>query len=64
MWQWFKQCFSLGKRRGYCPPGWGVRQMASIGPKRQRDGTWVYTLIAEALAVEGMKDIGVYIACR
>ena len=28
-----------------------VRQMAGMGPKHQRDGTWVYTPIEAALAM-------------
>ena len=40
-----------------------VRRMVCMGPKHQRDGTWVYTTIEEALEMVGMEDIGEYIAC-
>ena len=33
-----------------------------MGPKRQRDGTWVYTPIGAELAMLGLEEIGVYIA--
>ena len=39
-----------------------VRQMAGMGPKRQRDGTWVYTPIGAALEMVGVEEIGVYIS--
>ena len=39
-----------------------VQQMAGMVPKRQRDGTWVYAPIGEALEMVGLDDIGVYIA--
>ena len=35
-----------------------------MGPKYQRDGTWVYTPIGVDLAMVGLEEIGVYIACR
>ena len=38
--------------------------MACMGPKRQRDGTWLYTTIGAALVIVGMEDIGVYIDRR
>ena len=41
-----------------------VQRMAEMVPKRQHDGTWVYTPIREALAMVGLKDIGVYISHR
>ena len=41
-----------------------VRRMAVMGPKRQHDGTWVYTPIGAVLATMGMEDIGVYISRR
>ena len=40
-----------------------VRRMASMGPKRQRGGTWLYTLIGAALTMVGLEEIGVYITC-
>ena len=33
-------------------------------PKRQRDGTWVYTPIGAALEMVGLEEIGAYIARR
>ena len=39
-------------------------RMAGIGPKSQRGGTWVYTPIGEALAMVGLEEIRVYIACH
>ena len=39
-----------------------VRWMAGMGPKCQRDRTWVYTAIGTALKMVGMEDIGVYIS--
>ena len=41
-----------------------VRQMAGMGPKRQRDGTWLYTIIGATLEMAGLEYIGVYIALR
>ena len=38
--------------------------MAGLGPKRQRDGTWVYPPIGTALEMVGMDEIGVYITLR
>ena len=38
--------------------------MAGMGPKRQRDGTWVYPPIGAALSMVGLEEIGVYIALR
>ena len=38
-----------------------VRRMADMGPKRQLDGTWVYSPIGEAMATVGLDDIGLYI---
>ena len=32
-----------------------------MGPKRQRDGTWVNLPIGEAMAMVGIDDIGLYI---
>ena len=39
-----------------------ARQIAGMGPKCQRDGTWVYPLIGAALAMVGLEEIRVYIA--
>ena len=39
-----------------------VRRIAVMGPKRQQDGTWVYTPIGAVLATVGLEEIGVYIA--
>ena len=33
-----------------------------MGPTLQRDGTWVYPCIGAALSMNGLDDIGVYIA--
>ena len=41
-----------------------ARHMASMGPKRQLDGTWVYPLIGVTLAMLGLDETGVCIACR
>ena len=41
-----------------------VRQMASMGPKQQRGGTWVYLPIVSAMAMVGLDDIVLYISCR
>ena len=41
-----------------------VRRMAGMVPKRQLDGTWVYTPIQEALAMVGLDEIRAYIARR
>ena len=41
-----------------------VRRMAGMVPKRQLDGTWVYTPIQVALAMVGLYEIRAYIACR
>ena len=38
-----------------------VRQIASMGPKRQQGGTWVYTPIWEVLEIVGLEEIKVYI---
>ena len=38
-----------------------VLWMAGMGPKRQWDGTWVYTPIEAALAMVGLDYSGVYI---
>ena len=38
--------------------------MAGMIPKRQRDGTWVYTPIGAALEMVGLEEIGAYIARR
>ena len=35
-----------------------------MGPKRQRDGTWVYTPIGTALETVGLEEIRVYIDLR
>ena len=40
-----------------------VRRIAGMGPKCQRDGTWVYKSIGAALSMVGMEEIGEYIAC-
>ena len=45
--------------KGFHP--WAVRQMAGMLPIIQRDGTWVYTPIGEALKMMGIDEIGVYI---
>ena len=37
-----------------------VLTMMGMGPKRQWDGTWVYSPIGEALAKVGLDDIGLY----
>ena len=39
-----------------------VRQMAGMGPKRQRDGAWVYTTIRAGLEMLRLEEIGVYTA--
>ena len=39
-----------------------VRCMALMVPKRQQDGTWVYTPIGAVLATVRLEEIGVYIA--
>ena len=39
-----------------------VRQMAGMGPKRQRDGTWIYTPIRAAPAMVVLEEIGLYTA--
>ena len=39
-----------------------VRLKAGMVPKRQRDGTWVYTPIGEALEMLGLDEIRVYIS--
>ena len=41
-----------------------VRRMVGMGPKPQRDGTWVYKPIGAALEIVGLEKIGVYIARR
>ena len=38
--------------------------MAGMGPRYQRDGTWVYTPIGAALETVDLEEIGVYIARR
>ena len=38
--------------------------MAGMVPKRQQDGTWVYTPIGSVLEMVGLEDIGVSIARR
>ena len=38
------------------------RRMSDMGPKRQRDGTWVYPPIGAALAMVVLEEIGVYIS--
>ena len=40
-----------------------ARSMASMGPKRQEYGTWVYPPIEASLEMVGMEEIRVYIAC-
>ena len=39
-----------------------VWQMAGMGPKHQRYGTWVYPPIGVALEMVGLEEIGVYIS--
>ena len=39
-------------------------RMVGMGPKCQRDGTWVYPTIGEALAMLVLEEIGVYISRR
>ena len=39
-----------------------ARQMAGMGPKRQREKTWVYPPIGAALTMVGLEEIGVYIS--
>ena len=41
-----------------------VRQMADMGPKRQRDGIWVYPPVGVSLAMVGLEEIRVYIDRR
>ena len=36
--------------------------MVGMGPKLQRDGTWVYTPAGAALIMVGLEESGVYIA--
>ena len=43
---------------------WAIRKMTAMGPERQLYGTWLYPPIGAALAMVGLYDIGVYIACR
>ena len=43
---------------------WAIRKMTVMGPERQLYGTWLYPPIGAALAMVGLYDIGVYIACR
>ena len=38
--------------------------MAGMGPRRQLDGTWLYTTIGAALAKVGLDEIRVHIARR
>ena len=38
-----------------------VRRMAEMVPKHQRDRTWLYPSIGEAMAMVGLDNIGVYI---
>ena len=38
--------------------------MVDMGPKRQRDGTWVYPTIGTALSTVGLDENGVHIARR
>ena len=38
-----------------------AQRMAGLGPKLQRDGTWVYPPIGAALAMVGLEEIGAYI---
>ena len=38
-----------------------VRRMTGMPPRRQRDGTWLYPTIGEALSMVGLYDIRVYI---
>ena len=35
-----------------------------MGPKRQQEGTWVYSPVWAALAMVGLEEIGVYTALR
>ena len=42
----------------------GVQWMVVMGPKFQRDGTWVYTPIREVLEMVGLEEIGLYISHR
>ena len=37
--------------------------MAGMRPERQLNGTWVYPCIGAALAMVGLEEIWVYIAC-
>ena len=41
-----------------------VRRMSGMGPIRQVDRTWVYTLIGAALVTVVLYEVRVYIACR
>ena len=40
---------------------WAARQTTGMGPKCQRDGTWVYPPSGAALAMVGLEEIGVCI---
>ena len=42
---------------------WETWRMSGMGPKCQRDGTWVYPSIGAALESVELEEIGVYIAC-
>ena len=41
-----------------------AQRMAGMGPKHQGGGMWVYPSIGEELAMVGLKEIGLYIACH
>ena len=43
---------------------WEIRRMVGMGPERQQDTTWVYPTIGAALAMVGLDEIRVYIACH
>ena len=43
---------------------WAARRMASMGPKIQQDGTWLYPPIGAELVMVGLGEIGVYTARR
>ena len=43
---------------------WAARRIEGMGPKRQRDGTLVYSPIGAALEMVGLEEIGVYTARR
>ena len=43
---------------------WSVGRMACMGPKHQRDRTWVYISIGAALEMVGLEETRVYIACH